>query len=59
MELTLLEYQNQLIMEYLTKGKNNILDQAIISLMIYEKGNNKAFNQLEFKAYINTFKAID
>jgi hypothetical protein len=56
MELTLLEYQNQLIIEYITKGKNNILDQAIISLLIYIKSGKTVFNQIEFNAYLNTFK---
>jgi len=59
MELTLLEYQNELIIEYITKGKNNILDQAIISLLIYTKSGKAIFNQLEFKAYKHTFKRID
>lgn len=56
MELSLLEKQNELIIEYIMKGKNNILEQAIISLLIYIKSGKAIYNQLEVKAYLNTFK---
>lgn len=56
MELTLLEYQNQLIIDYMIKGKNNITEQIIISLLIYTKSGKSIFNEIEFKAYLNTFK---
>jgi hypothetical protein len=57
--MTLQEKQNQLIIDYYTKGKNNIIDQAIISLLIYTKSGKDIFNQLEFNSYLNTFKRID
>lgn len=58
--MTLQEKQNQLIIDYYTKGKNNIIDQAIISLLIYTKsGKDKEYDILEFNSYLNTFKRID
>lgn len=56
--MTLLEKQNQLIIEYYIQGKKNINEQAIISLLIYEKKGNSIFDQIEFNSYLNTFKAI-